>query len=85
MEWKVLKLDKTVESTFESELDPENLLVELSGSVDADGRELGYFFYDSGLFDALITSASLAESASFDYLRILANETHYQMFLTENS
>lgn len=84
MEWKVIKLDKTIESTFESEAEPDQLILDLSGSLDSEGTPIGYFFYDSGLFDKLITSASMV-SSSFNHIRVLANETHYQAFLLENS
>lgn len=83
MEWKVLTMDKSIESTFESELEPDALMASLSGSLNTNNEPIGYFFYADGLIENLITSASIA-SASLDVFRVLANEHHYEMILAQN-
>ena len=78
MEWKVLKMDKTIESTFESELEPQALLTDLNSSTVDGEQPIGYFFYNEGLFQHLTTTVSDTSN-----LRVLANEDHYARLLLE--
>jgi hypothetical protein len=80
MEWKVLTIDKTIESTFVSDAEPQELIAELSASTSPDTEPIGYFYYNTGLFEQLIVSSSIT-----DNIRVLANEQHYDMFLADES
>jgi hypothetical protein len=80
MEWKILKLDKTIETTLATTEELETLLNEVSSS-HAEGEMVAYFYYMEGLFNELET----AYSASADMVRVMANEDHYERFLTEVS
>jgi hypothetical protein len=80
MEWKVLTIDKTIESTFVSDAEPQELIAELSASTSPDTEPIGYFYYSTGLFEQLIVSSSTT-----DNIRVLSNEQHYEMFLADES
>jgi hypothetical protein len=79
MEWKVLKMDKTIESTFESDLEPEALITDLNSSTVEGKEAIGYFFYNEGLFQELTTNVSDTSN-----LRVLANDDHYARLLAES-
>jgi hypothetical protein len=82
MEWKILKLDKTIETTLESAEALDTLLAEVSAShTDGDGTMVAYFYYMEGLFTELET----AYSGNPDMVRVIANDEHYDRFLAEVS
>lgn len=82
MEWKILKLDKTVETTLATTEDLQALLNEVSSShTDGDGNMVAYFYYTEGLFTELET----AYVTSPDMVRVMANEDHYERFLAEQA
>jgi hypothetical protein len=80
MEWKILKLDKTIETTLTTTEELETLLNDVSSS-HTEGEMVAYFYYMEGLFNELEASYS----ASADMVRVMANEDHYERFLTEVS
>lgn len=80
MEWKVLKMDKTIESTFESDLEPDALVSQLNASTVEGEEPIGYFFYNEGLFEELTTTVSDTSN-----LRVLANDDHYARLLAESA
>jgi hypothetical protein len=80
MEWKVLRMDKTIESTFESDLEPEALITDLNSSTVEGEEPIGYFFYNEGLFEELTTTVSDTSN-----LRVLANDDHYARLLAESA
>jgi hypothetical protein len=81
MEWKILKLDKTVESTLDSTEALETLLLEASASrTEEEGQLVAYFYYCEGLFDKLEEEGALTER-----VRIVAHADHYVQFLAEMS
>ena len=80
MEWKILKLDKTIETTLATTEELETLLNNVSSS-HAEGEMVVYFYYMEGLFSELETSYS----ASVDMVRVMADEAHYERFLSEMS
>ena len=80
MEWKILRLDKTIETTLATTEELETLLNTVSSS-HAEGEMVAYFYYMEGLFNQLETSYS----SSADMVRVMANEEHYERFLTEMS
>jgi hypothetical protein len=80
MEWKILKLDKAIETTLESDEALETLLNEVSSS-HTEGEMVAYFYYMEGLFTELETSYA----NSPDMVRVIANDEHYDRFLAEVS
>jgi hypothetical protein len=82
MEWKILRLDKTIETTMESVDDMETFLNEVSSShTEGDGTMVAYFYYMEGLFSEL----EAAYSGSSDMVRVIANDDHYDRLLAEIS
>jgi hypothetical protein len=80
MEWKILKLDKAIETTLESDEALETLLNEVSSS-HTEGEMVAYFYYMEGLFTELETSYA----NSSDMVRVIANDEHYDRLLAEIS
>jgi hypothetical protein len=80
MEWKILKLDKAIETTLESDEALETLLNEVSSS-HTEGEMVAYFYYMEGLFTELETSYV----NSPDMVRVIANDEHYDRLLAEVS
>jgi hypothetical protein len=80
MEWKILKLDKAIETTLESDEALETLLNEVSAS-HTEGEMVAYFYYMEGLFTELETSYA----SNSDMVRVIANDEHYDRFLAEVS
>jgi len=82
MEWKILKLDKTIETTLESTEALETLLNEVTAShTENDGQMIAYFYYMEGLFAELETTYA----HDTNLVRVIANDEHYDRFLTEIS
>jgi hypothetical protein len=80
MEWKILNLDKTIETTLDSVEALETLLTEVSSS-SVEGEMVAYFYYMEGLFAELETS--YADSPNM--VRVIADENHYARLLAEVS
>jgi hypothetical protein len=80
MEWKILNLDKTIETTLDSVEALETLLTEVSSS-SVEGEMVAYFYYMEGLFAELETS--YADNPNM--VRVIANDEHYDRFLAEVS
>ena len=80
MEWKILNLDKTIETTLDSVEALETLLTEVSSS-SVEGEMVAYFYYMEGLFTELETS--YADSPNM--VRVIADENHYARLLAEVS
>lgn len=81
MEWKILSLDKTIESRLNSDEEVAQLLQEASASMveNGPGTMTAYFYYSEGLFEQLLQN--FADKP--DMAKVLANDEHYQRLLDE--